>query len=116
MRTISQDFRYALRLIRKNPGFSAVAMLTLALGVGANTAIFSLVYGVLLRPLPYPQPERMVYIKPTFPGGRNDATTGPKYLFIRDHQHSFESVASLRSSSGVNLRTGDRPQRVLNRG
>ena len=116
MTNLWQDIRYALRLIRKNPGFSALAMLTLALGVGANTAIFSLVYGILLRPLPYPQPDRMVWVKPAFPGGRSDRTTEDKYLFWRDHQHAFSAVASFRDSSGVNLRTGDRPERILDRG
>src|ERR1700751_1432314 len=67
LETFIADARYALRVMRKNPGFAAIAILTLALGIGANTAIFSAVYAVLLKPLPYPTPERIVEIYNGYP-------------------------------------------------
>lgn len=86
-----QDLRYATRTFFKQPGFAATAALTLGLGIGATTAIFSVVYGVLLKPLPFGQPERLVSLMHTGPSpARNH---GPAtYFTYRDHQRVFEGV------------------------
>ncbi len=97
MNGLFQDFRYALRQLRKNPGFTAVAVLTLALGLGANTAIFSVIDAVLLRPLPFHAPSRLVVVKPTEPGRRDDiGVSYPTFLDWRAQNHVFEGVSVFR--------------------
>ncbi len=87
------DLRYALRQLRKSPGFTFVAVLTLALGIGANTAIFSVVNAVLLRPLPYPDPERLVVFNQTSPSMSNVWVSFPDYLDYRRDNKLFEHLA-----------------------
>lgn len=93
MTGLLQDFRYALRQLRKNPGFTAVAVLTLALGIGVTTAIFSVVYGVLLRPLPYPDPNRIMAVFEVTSKGRPSRVADPNFDDFRDQSRSFQAIA-----------------------
>jgi predicted permease len=107
-----QDVRFAFRMLRKNPGFTVIAILTLALGIGANTAIFSVVNGVLLNPLPYPEPGQLVTIsasKPNFPTG---SISYPNFLDWKQENQSFSFFAVMRSY-GYNL-TASGPAEALN--
>jgi putative ABC transport system permease protein len=107
-----QDIRYAIRTLLNAPGFTLGATLTLALGIGANTAIFSLIQGVLIRPLPYRDPGRLVRIHATEPVGYDRMpTTGPDFVDFRRRSRLFETMASL-APDGANLTGGDRPDRV----
>src|SRR5438093_7102624 len=106
------DFRYAFRLFVKNPAFSAVAVAALALGIGANTAIFSVVDRVLLRPLPYPDSQRLMRLCRQFPNGEGCAISVPKFMTWRRAQ-SFDGVAAYDfAGPGLNLGGGDRPEQV----
>ena len=109
-----QDLLYAFRHLWKNPGFAVVTVLTLALGIGANTAIFSVVIGVVLRPLPYPQPERLVFITSQFPALGFDQfwVSAPEFVEFRERNQAFEDVGAYRSGA-VNLGTQDQPRRVV---
>jgi putative ABC transport system permease protein len=93
MSGLFQDLRYTLRQMRKSPGFAAVAVLTLALGIGATTAIFSVVYGVLLRPLPYAEPNRIVSVFEIQPNGRHNRLADPNFDDFRDQSRSFQAIA-----------------------
>ena len=88
-----QDVRYAVRRCRNSAGFSAVAVLTLAVGIGANTAMFSLVDAILLRPLPIEDPRQLVQVNRRGPGGQGPVISYPTYQFLRDNQSSFSDLA-----------------------
>src|SRR5690242_16637729 len=94
--SIWQDVRYGLRQLRRNPGFTIVAVLTLALGIGANTAVFSVVDAVLLRPLPYSHPEQLFRLYPTDRSGRHtmEATSYPDFHDWEDQSRTFEPMAA----------------------
>ena len=108
MTTLLQDLRYGLRMLAKNPGFTAVAVLTLALGIGATTAIFTVVYAVLLRPLPYPEPDRLVYIRGDTWG---PFSSGREYLAWKDRSQTLSQIAAYIESQ-ANLTGGDEAERV----
>jgi putative ABC transport system permease protein len=110
-----QDLRYAARMLLKNPGFTATAILTLALGIGANTAIFSVVNALLLRPLPYRRPEQLVKVFQARPdpakGMLPSIWSYLRFEILRDQNHSFAAVAGFKQSP-YNLTGTDAPERL----
>jgi predicted permease len=102
-----QDIRYAMRMLRKNPGFSAVIVLTLALGIGANAALFSVVNGVLLNPLPYPEPEQLVSLHQSKPNVATGAIPYPNFLDWQKENLTFSAMAVSRPSSFALVGTGE---------
>jgi len=112
MHALWQDVRYGLRMLAKNPGFTVVAVLTLALGVGATTEIFSVIYGVLLRPLPYTHPEQIVHLWEMSAEGHRMNFADPNFTDMQSQNHSLQGIAeyasSLESVSG-----GKEPSRTM---
>jgi putative ABC transport system permease protein len=112
MNSLWQDIRFGLRLLAKNPGFTAIAVLTLALGIGANTAIFSVVNAVLLRPLPFAASNRIVSIGESLPGFSGTMPmNAPDYRTFAERQHSFEALA-VYGNKHFDLTGEGRPERV----
>src|SRR5262245_31704186 len=109
--TFYQDIRYGLWMMRRNPGFTCVAALTLALGIGANTAIFSVVNAVLLRSLPYQDPDRLVMVRHYGSHGVSDLVSGRNFLEWRDQAKTFEQVAAYRTIT-VDLTGHGAPERL----
>ena len=111
------NFRYAIRQLRKTPGFTLVAVITLALGIGANTAIFSVVNAVLLKHLPFPDSDSIVtvfHVPPlaAFPGIKRFAASVPNYLDWRKQNDVFESMSAFGGRS-LRIGGGNRPQSIL---
>ena len=111
MQTLLQDLRYGVRMLAKKPAFALVAVMTLALGIGANTAIFSVVNAVLLRALPYHNADRMVLINTVDPSGGRDGLSTPEFQDYQTEMKSLEDLVAVTSQS-VNLTGDDRPDRV----
>src|SRR4026208_1441362 len=93
------ELRYAIRMLIKSPAFSVIAIAALALGIGANTAIFSIVNAVLLRPLPYPEPAKLLLLRERMPHFETGAVSYPNYLDWRAMQRSLTDVALFRRQS-----------------
>src|SRR5689334_20048489 len=114
METLRQDISYGFRLLKKKPGFAAIVVLVLALGIGANTAIFSVVNAVLLSPLPFPAPDRLVtVIETNLPRGIEDiGCAPPDYREWRDRNRLFDQMAALNTNY-FNISGMEEPEKVM---
>ena len=113
MESFASDVKYALRMMRQSPGFSAAAISALALGIGANTAIFSVINTVLLKPLPFPDAGRIVVLMNSSPQGSGPAASVPKYNTWRKRTQSLQLVSAYDTGGpGLNLSGGDRPEQL----
>jgi predicted permease len=109
---IIDDLRFGLRLLGRNPGFALIAVVALALGIGANTSIFSVVNGVLLQPLPYSQPERLVMMYASWPTAKEAWVSYPDFQQWRRESHSFTDVAAFGGNWAFNLGGSDQPENL----
>src|SRR5215510_13206890 len=106
-----QDLIYGVRWLRKNPGFTVLAVLMLAVGIGVNTAMFSVINAVLLQPLPYPEADRIVWMNESGPEIRNRQVSYPNFVDWRNRNHVFEAISTFRGWS-VNLTGTDKPENL----
>ena len=113
MSNLLRDAKYGLRLLRRNPGFTSVAVLALAIGIAANTAIFSVVHATLLAPLPFPNPNQLVMVWSRIQGNRNGVSAGD-FVEWRRQSTAFQSLNAWTGAS-LNLSTSDRPENVQGR-
>ena len=113
METLMQDLRYGMRMLVKNPGFTVVAVITLALGIGANAALFSVVNGVLLKSLPFKDPDRLLFVWETNARMRIPAMPASKlnYRDWKEQNNSFDLIAA-RQPFSVNLTSNDQPEKI----
>ncbi len=109
METLLQDIRFALRMLRKSPGFAAAAVLTLALGIGATTTVFSVAYGVLLQALPYPRPDRIVSVAGVSAKGRLNDLADPNFYDLHDQNRSLAAFAEYSHRIPLSISGGSEP-------
>lgn len=113
MGAFTSDLRHSVRILIKTPGFTVVALAALALGIGANTAIFSVVNTVLLQPLPYPEPDRILRIERQFPQGTGSSISIPKFMAWKKSNQTFDAMTIYDfSGPGLNLGTGDHLEQI----
>src|SRR6476661_2890501 len=110
MTTLLQDLRYGIRMLLRNPAFTVIAILALTLGIGADTAIFSVVNAVLLRPLPYDQSEKLIFLSERSAVLEGMSIAYPNYLDWREQNNSFDSIGVYRRQS-YNLTGSGEPER-----
>ncbi len=110
-----QDLRFGARMLLKQPGFTLIAVLTLALGIGANTAIFSIVNAVLLRPFPYKEPERLVILQERFNAGGRSSPSYPNLVDWRAQNTAFEAISAVRGNESFNFTGAGEPERLQGR-
>src|SRR5690242_3276247 len=103
MDTLRQDIRYAARKLIRTPGFTLIAVVTLALAIGATTAVFSIVNGVLLKPLPFRDAERVVVVGSSNLEGKLQSMSAPDFVDYRDRTHSFVGIAAVQPGNSANL-------------
>ena len=113
--TFWQDVRYSARMLIKHPGFALIAVFTITLGIGANTAIFSIVNAVLLRPFPYQQPEQLVMVGESTGGGGRNAVSYPNFVDWQHQNTVFDAVSVMRSNENYNLTGAGEPERLQGR-
>ena len=111
METLIQDLRYGARSFLRQPGFTITAVLALALGIGANTAVFSVVYAVLLKPLPYPQAEALVWIHDTYPAVPSASVSFPKFDTLRSRTQTLSALGAM-TQAGLTLTGSDEPEQI----
>ncbi len=110
---LPMDFRYAIRSALRHPGFATVVVLTLALGIGANTAMFSIIHAVFLKPLPFRDPERIVFASTTFGGEPNPGSSAPDYFDYRDQTEGLETLSAVMwGSARFTVTGGEQPEMV----
>ena len=112
MEQLIQDLRYGFRTFVQQPAFAATAVLALALGIGANTAVFSVVYAILLKPLPFPRPEQLIYVHDTFPAVQLASVSWQKFLALRDGNRTLMALAAL-APGNVTITGRGEPQQVV---
>jgi predicted permease len=108
----AQDLRYGARTLRKNPGFACTAILTLALGIGANTAIFSVVNGVLLQPLPYVNPDRLMWAETYLPAFNDTVVSSPEFVNWKINNRTFDALAATGNHGPTNLTKAGLPEQI----
>ncbi|HKQ88120.1 MAG TPA: ABC transporter permease, partial [Candidatus Acidoferrales bacterium] len=110
MQNLWRNARYGFRLLRRNPASSAIAIVALALGIGANTAVFSIIYATLIAPMPYPHPNQIVVVWSKIRGNRNGVSAGD-YLDWKNQSHSFQELSAW-SGTSFNLSTSNKPEQL----